>query len=104
MPDEVAVMPEMVRPVYMVEVPCDTKLPAPWMEKSVPGLVVPMPTFPDCMTLSSCPFAPTKSVLVATRVLAVVVPVICAFPWTESNDPGVVVPIPNLPVVDAMVR
>src|SRR3989344_7500972 len=90
MPDDVAVMPDTVRPVYIVDVEFAvlTKLPAPWMEKIDPGLVVPTPTLPLCMTFKSCPFAPMKRVEVATNALAVVVPVICAFPWTEAREPG----------------
>ena len=67
------------------------------MERNVPGLVVPIPTFPLCITLKSCPWAPTKSVLVATSADEVVVPVTCVLPaCTERREPGVAVPTPSL--------
>jgi len=39
----VALMTETFRPVYIVEVPDDTKFAAPWMERREPGVEVPMP-------------------------------------------------------------
>ena len=74
------------------------KLPTPCIEKRVPGLVVPTPTFPPCITLKSCPCAPMKRVDVATSEDEVVVPVICALPCTERKEPGDDVPIPRVEV------
>ena len=39
----VAVMEGTVRDVYIVEVPDETKFAAPWMEKMLPGVPVPIP-------------------------------------------------------------
>ena len=101
---EVALKLGMVRWEKRVEVPA-VKLAAPCTERILPGLVVPMPTFPFCITLKRLPCAPTNRVEVATSACAVVVPVIWALPaCTERREPGVVVPRPSLPVVDAMVR
>ena len=67
------------------------------MERREPGVVVAMPTLPDCITLKSWPWAPMKRVLVATSADEVVVPVIWALPWTERREPGVEVAIPVEP-------
>ena len=66
------------------------------MERIDPGEVVPIPTFPDCITLKSCPCAPTNNVDVATNACEVVVPVTWALPaCTERREPGVAVPTPR---------
>ena len=78
----------------------EVKLPMPWMERRLPGLVVPIPTFPFCITLKSWPCAPTKRVEVAMSADEVVVPVIWALPdWMERREPGDVVPRPKDPLL-----
>lgn len=64
---EVALKDGTVTWVKRVEVPAFTKLPTPWMARREPGLVVAMPTFPDCITLNTFPADPTNKVEVATR-------------------------------------
>ncbi|OGC86335.1 hypothetical protein A2949_03245 [Candidatus Adlerbacteria bacterium RIFCSPLOWO2_01_FULL_54_21b] len=50
-PDEVALKPGAISPLYNVDVP-DWKLPTLWTERIEPGVVVPMPTLPVPLILS----------------------------------------------------
>ena len=54
-PEEVAVRPEAWRPLYIVEVAPATKLPTPWIERMLPGVVVPMPTLPPVLIANFVP-------------------------------------------------
>ena len=65
MPEEVAKSPPMRMPLKIVDVEFTTKFPTSWRERREPGVVVPMPTLPSCITLKRVPCAPTKSVEVA---------------------------------------
>ena len=98
----VALMTGTLIAVYMVEVPELTKFAAPWMERREPGVVVPMPTRPDCMTLKSWPWAPMNRVEVAMSADEVVVPVICALPaCTERREPGEEEPMPRVLLISS---
>ena len=95
MPEEVANIPPTRRPLKIVDVELATKFPTSWRERILPGVVVPMPTLPDCVTLKSCPCAPTKRVEVATSAWLVDVPVTWKLPpCTERREPGEAVAIP----------
>ena len=84
--------------------PFGEKFPTPCMERREPGDVVAIPTLPLCITLRNCPCKPTKSVLVAMSALAVVVPVLCVFPWMLTIEPGVELPMPRNELVVSVTR